>query len=174
MTEQSPAENRPARGPRSAWILILLVGLGVGLGWFFVSPQNTPETASGPAAPVPSAASSESLGAPPATLPQKSATALSAREGREAVIQLEDWPPGQLLIVDLTLAEEADSDFGIKSAWIYQESADPLQLQAQRSGPRGFRAELPRDALAPGRAIVELRTDEKKSRALRRFAIQIR
>ena len=174
MTEQSPTENHPARGPRSAWILILLVGLGIGLGWLFVAPQNTPESASGPPPPVPGTASSESRGAPPAPLSQKSAVALSAREGKEAVIQLEDWPAGQLVIVDLTLAEEADSDFGIKSAWIYQENSDPLQLQAQRSGPRGFRAELPRDALAPGRAIVELRTDEKKSRALRRFAIQIR
>ena len=174
MTKKSPSENRPSKGSRNAAILVLLLGLGIGLGWLFVAPENPRDSHAPLRTVAPKASSSLGVAGEAAPAREEPSTDVTLQEGQQAVIELEDWPGAQPLIVDLALAGEADSDFGIKSAWIYQENKDPLQIETQRSGPRGFRAELPLDALSPGRAIIELRTDEKKRFALRRFAVQIR
>lgn len=149
-------------------ILIVLVGLGLLVGWFLWNPTSSTE----PRAPAEVAAEDSRTKRATTLIPNTHRFSLS--EGQEAEIRLTDVPVGQPLTLTLKLAGEERSDFGIKSAWIYQESRDPLELRAVRTGNDTFRVDLNAASLLPGRAIVELRTDESSPLALRRFAVQIR
>ena len=150
---------------------MLLVGLGLLVGWALWSP----ETPSGDLDDRLDPLNADALSAPPQPGPSATgSTDFSLTEGQETEIGLADLRADQSLVLTLKLADEAQPNFGIKSAWIYQESREPLELRAQRSGDSHFRVELPVASLAPGRAIVELRTDENSPLALRRFAVEIR
>ena len=169
-------QNDP-RSPSTRLVVISLLGLAAAgiLGGWLLSP--TAEQPSSPGRPTSTPSETVSPlhgenGTPP-TLSDK-APDFDLREGTESAIPLATLSAGETLMLDLELTGDAGRDFGIKSAWIYQENREPLAIRAERSGPSRFRAELPSDSLAPGRAIIELRTDESSPLALRRFAVQIR
>ena len=171
-----PEDRSPWR-PTRAVSLALVIGVGLLAGWVLWLPENSQENSSRPKSQEPGTVSPQgaTLRSPRETVTlTENSWDFTFREGREAEIRLADAPADRALVLNLELAGEENSDFGIKSAWIYQEDREPLELRAERSGGKRFRAELPAASLAPGRAIIELRTDENSPLALRRFAVQIR
>ena len=174
LTKPTQPRNQASGRLRTGSTLILLVGLGILIGWALWSPERPAAGRDDARDPLSVPNSNEMSASPRPGSSSTGSTDFSLTEGQETEIELANLRADQTLVVTLKLANQEKPDFGIRSAWIYQESREPLQLQAERTGDDLFRAELPVDALAPGRAILELRTDENAPLALRRFALQIR
>ncbi|MFP6639922.1 MAG: hypothetical protein VCC04_06745 [Myxococcota bacterium] len=178
MRKYDPEGNEPRGLP--VWVgLVLLLGLGVVAGAWLWSP-STHEPVTRDLAPV---ASRPEVLAPPAKVqpvqPGAAGTAMtpadiSLRQGVQVEIAAAALPDDRPSVLELRFSEEHSQVFGIKSAWLYREGGEPLEIRVTRSGPASVRTELPPGTLAPGRAILELRTDEISPLPLRRFALQIR
>lgn len=177
MSKTPPQPDAP-NGLRLWLGLGLLLALGVAVGAWLWSPS-----ASGPVMAVPSPSSQSPQAAqaqktPPTPLtPNEAIPAgadLSLREGAQLEVEVASLPADRPSVLHLRLSDEQTQDFGVKSAWLYREEADPLEISVTRTGPNSMETQIPPGTLKPGRAIVELRTDEMTPLPLRRFALQVR
>ena len=113
------------------------------------------------------------LPSPATDSPPLPAHELRLIRGEEALVELGAGGVGELLTLRLALSEEA-AGIGIHSIWLYGENHAPLQITGERADPGEVRVEIASELLAPGRHIVELRTDELTAIPLRRYSFEVR
>ncbi|MAI77557.1 MAG: hypothetical protein CL917_01300 [Deltaproteobacteria bacterium] len=159
-----------------ALCVILVIGLGLlatrGL-WNEAPSLSSLSEGIGPASN--SELSGDLIKTPPSASGDTAGTdRLILRAGIDGQIELAQWPKDEPLQVELELRPDLTADFSVESAWIYQEDQEPLQIQTQRTGTHSIQAEVMPNGLSFGRAILELRTDEKSHFALRRFSVVFR
>ena len=128
------------------------------------------ESAAPPKLPAPN---TRTLPSPAVDSPALPTRELRLVRGKETLIESSARGSGEPLTLRLALPEGA-ADIGIESVWLYGENHAPRQISGERPDPREVRVEIAAEFLAPGRHIVELRTDELTAIPLRRYSFEIR